>query len=53
MRIKSEAYEALQQATESYLIDMFKRSNRCAIHEQRETIQLKDVHLSLSLDQSI
>lgn len=50
MRIKSEAYEALQQASESYLIDLFKRSNRCAIHEQRETIQPKDVHLALSLE---
>ena len=50
MRIKTEAYEALQQAAEDHLITLFQRSNRCAIHEQRETIQPKDVQLALSLE---
>ncbi|MAT62905.1 MAG: hypothetical protein CL881_03810 [Dehalococcoidia bacterium] len=50
MRIKTEAYEALQQAAEGHLIELFRRSNRCAIHEKRETIQPKDVQLALSLE---
>ena len=48
MRIKTEM--TLQQAAEDRLINVFQRSNRCAIHEQRETIQPKDVHLALSLE---
>lgn len=49
LRIKAEAYGALQHAAESHLIDLFNRSNKCAIHENRETIQTKDLRLAREL----
>mgnify|MGYP001195185223 CR=1 FL=1 len=49
LRIKSEAYKALQDAAEAHLIDLFSRSNKCAIHENRETIQTKDLRLAREL----
>ena len=49
LRIKSEAYKALQDASEAHLIDLFRRSNKCAIHENRETIQRKDLRLAREL----
>ena len=50
LRIKAEAYNALQHATESYMIELFNKSNKCAIHEKRETIQPKDLRLAMELN---
>ncbi len=52
LRIKNEAYQALQTASEDFLVDVFRRSNKCAIHENRETIQPKDLSLATSLSQN-
>ena len=52
LRIKNEAYQALQTASEDFLVDIFRRSNRCAIHENRETIQPKDLILARELGQN-
>jgi len=49
LRIKNDAYKALQAASEDYLIELFKKANKCAIHENRETIQPKDLQLSREL----
>lgn len=49
LRIKSEAYKTLQHAAENYLIEVFQKSNKCAIHHGRETIQPKDMLLAQSL----
>lgn len=49
LRIKAEAYSALQDASESYVIDLFQKSNKCAIHESRETIQPKDLRLAMDI----
>ena len=50
LRIKSDAYHALQYASEAHLIELFSKSNKCAIHENRETIQPKDLRLALQLN---
>lgn len=49
LRFKSSAYQALHTATEEYLIDVFQRANRCAIHDNRETVQPKDLKLARDL----
>lgn len=51
LRIKSEAYAALQAACEDHIIELFRKSNQCAIHEKRETIQPKDMLLALKMNQ--
>ena len=51
LRFKSEAYAALHAAAETHLIDVLSRANKCAIHDKRETIQSKDMHLALDLSQ--
>ena len=49
LRIKAEAYNALQDASEAYIIDLFQKCNKCAIHENRETIQPKDLKLAMDI----
>lgn len=49
LRFKSAAYKALHSAAEEYLIDMFQKANRCAIHDNRETVQTKDLQLASEL----
>ena len=49
LRIKADAYQTLQYAAEDYLIDLFTKSNKCAIISGRETIQSKDLKLVNSL----
>ena len=46
MKWKAEALEAVQQATEDYLVHLFEDCNLCAIHCKRVTIMLKDIHLA-------
>ena len=45
MRWQSTAIEALQEASEAFLVRLFSDSNLCAIHAKRVTIQPKDIHL--------
>jgi histone H3/H4 len=45
-RWASEALEALQTATEAYLVGLFEDANLCAIHAKRVTIQVKDIFLA-------
>ena len=49
LRFKGDAYKALHVAAEQHLIDTFKRANRCAIHNNRETVQPKDMQLAVEL----
>ena len=39
------AVEALQEASEAYLVRLFEDSNLCAIHAKRVTIKPKDMYL--------
>ena len=49
LRIKGIALEALQEATEAYLVGLFEDTNICAIHGGRVTIQPRDMQLALRL----
>ena len=49
LRFKSDAYRVLHTALEEYLVDTFQRANLCAIHDNRETVQPKDVQLAREL----
>eukprot|EP00694_Reclinomonas_americana_P007628 EC798921.1.p1 GENE.EC798921.1~~EC798921.1.p1 ORF type:complete len:186 (+),score=61.84 EC798921.1:62-619(+) len=45
-RFQARALEALQEASEAYLVGLFEDSNLCAIHAKRVTIQPKDIQLA-------
>tara|TARA_B100000674_G_scaffold84548_2_gene58683 strand:- start:1390 stop:1713 length:324 start_codon:yes stop_codon:yes gene_type:complete len=49
LRFKGEAYRALHSAVEEHIVDTFQRANLCAIHDNRETVQPKDVQLAQQL----
>ncbi|KAL7676580.1 hypothetical protein ACOME3_002830 [Neoechinorhynchus agilis] len=40
------ALNALQEATESFLVSLFEDTNLCAIHAKRVTIMPRDMHLA-------
>ena len=44
-RWQVDALEALQEATEAYLIKLFEDALLCTIHAQRVTLQIKDLQL--------
>lgn len=46
IRFQASALEALQEASEAYLIGLFEDTNLCAIHAKRQTIQQKDMQLA-------
>jgi len=46
LRIQAVALEALQHATEAYLVMLFEDTNLCAIHAKRVTIMPKDIQLA-------
>ena len=46
LRFQSAAVNALQEASEAYLVGLFEDSNICAIHAKRVTIMPKDIHLA-------
>ena len=52
LRFKSDAYTALHTAAENYLIELFQESNKCAIHNYRETVQPRDLKLARDLSSS-
>ena len=43
LRFQSSAVQALQEASEAYLVGLFEDTNLCAIHAKRVTIMPKDV----------
>lgn len=45
-RVQGVALEALQEATEAYLIGLFEDTNLLAIHAKRVTIATKDMQLA-------
>ncbi len=45
MRYQIEALEALQEASEKYLVDTFELAQSCALNARRVTIQPKDITL--------
>ena len=46
LRFQSQALQALQEATESYVVGLFEDTNLCAIHAKRVTVQKKDMDLA-------
>ena len=46
LRFQSTAIQALQEATESYLVSLFEDTNLCCIHAKRVTISNKDMQLA-------
>ncbi|GAA5957090.1 hypothetical protein JCM8115_003953 [Rhodotorula mucilaginosa] len=48
-RWQGSALQALQEAAEHYLVDLFADCNLCAIHAKRITIQPKDMTLARRL----
>ena len=44
--IASAAINALQEASEHYLVQLFEDTNLCAIHAKRVTIMPKDIQLA-------
>ena len=46
LRFQGSALEALQQASEAYLVGIFEDTNLCAIHAKRVTIMPKDILLA-------
>ena len=45
LRLQSTALLALQEAGETFLVDLLEQSNLCAIHAKRITIMPEDVQL--------
>ena len=46
LRFQSGALEALQKASEAYLVRLFKKANLCAIHAKRVTTMPQDIQLA-------
>jgi len=46
LRFQSHAIQALQEASEAYLVSLFEDTNLCAIHAKRVTIMPKDMQLA-------
>lgn len=45
VRMQSSALEALQEASETFLVSLFESANLCAIHGKRVTLMPKDINL--------
>jgi histone H3 len=48
-RLQGTAILALQEAAESYIVNLFEDTNLCAIHAHRVTIMTKDIRLALRI----
>ena len=46
LRFQASAVEALQEASENYIVGLFEDTNLCAIHAKRVTIMPKDMKLA-------
>lgn len=49
LRFQGSAVQAVQEATEAYVISLLSDTNLCAIHARRVTIMPRDVQLALRL----
>lgn len=49
VRFEGRAMNALQEAAEAYIVDLFESANLCAIHGKRVTLMVKDLHLARRL----
>ena len=49
IRVTGGALEALQQATEDFIIKIFEHTNSCAIHAKRITIQPRVIIFSICI----
>nr|UHA57730.1 histone H3.5 [Crypthecodinium cohnii] len=49
LRFQQSAIEALQEASESYLVSLFEDSNLCAVHGKRVTVMPRDLALAQRL----
>lgn len=49
IRMRSTALEAIQDATESYIVSVLNDANLCTIHAKRVTLFPKDLQLALRL----
>lgn len=49
IRMSSSALEAIQEATEGYIVNVLNDANLCTIHAKRVTLFTKDLHLALRL----
>ncbi|KPA82691.1 putative histone H3 variant [Leptomonas pyrrhocoris] len=49
IRMSSSALEAIQEATESYVVNVLGDANLCTIHAKRVTLFPKDLQLALRL----
>tara|TARA_B100000214_G_scaffold338109_1_gene283071 strand:- start:369 stop:875 length:507 start_codon:yes stop_codon:yes gene_type:complete len=49
VKFQKQAIEALQEATEAYLVDVFADTNLAAIHRKRQTVQPKDLQITRRL----
>ncbi|THU94354.1 histone-fold-containing protein [Dendrothele bispora CBS 962.96] len=46
LRWQSSAIQALQEATEAFLVHLFEDTNLCALHAKRVTIMQRDIQLA-------
>ncbi|GAV09307.1 hypothetical protein RvY_18872 [Ramazzottius varieornatus] len=46
IRFQPSALQALQEATEAYLVGLFEDTNLCCLHAKRVTIMPKDIQLA-------
>jgi histone H3/H4 len=46
LRFQAAALEALQEATEAYIVEVFEDANLCCIHSKRVTLMKKDIQLA-------
>ena len=46
LRFQASSLQALQEATESYVVGLFEDVNLCALHAKRVTIMSRDMHLA-------
>jgi histone H3 len=52
LRMQSTAVLALQEATEYFMVDVFSKTNLCAMHGKRVTIMKKDMVLACCIQGS-
>ena len=49
VRFQATALDALQEATEAYLMGLLEDSNLCCIHSRHVTLMPKDIQLAMRI----
>jgi histone H3 len=49
LRMAQGAVDALQEASEAFLVSLFEDTNMCCLHAKRVTIQAKDMQLAMRI----